>query len=186
MYQRASASPAQKPSMAPTAFRLPESAPHRPPLSITARICPVPSWGLDAPGFCFLLPCDLGGDTCSLNSNRPPPPQPSVNRKLDLQVFLSFLRAPRSGRWRKSTLRTSHHALGDGSGSSCPQPLSAGAVTLPCDLQKPLTFGVSERIKIGNCLHLPHGVDGFHSSHGTLAQRAMAAVPAFSDVTINT
>ena len=83
-------------------------------------------------------------------------------------------------------MKTSHHTLGEGFGSSCLQPLSSGALTLPCDLQKPLTFGVSERIKIGNSLHLPHGVDGFHSSHSTLAQRATAAVPAFSDVTINT
>lgn len=79
-----------------------------------------------------------------------------------------------------------HHALGEGFGPSCLQPPSAGTLTLPCDLQKPLTFGVSERIKIRNCLRLPHGVDGFHSSYSTLAQRATAAVPAFSDVTINT
>lgn len=54
------------------------------------------------------------------------------------------------------------------------------------DLQKPLTFGVSERIKIGNRFCLPHRVDSFHSSHGTLAPRAAAAMPAFLDVTINT
>lgn len=58
--------------------------------------------------------------------------------------------------------------------SSCPQPASAGdheglvLVTLLGDLQKLLTFGVSERIKIGNRLCLPHGVDSFHSSHTAL------------------
>ena len=68
---------------------------------------------------------------------------------------------------------TGHHALGKGSlhlpaASTCGAHAGLVLVTLLWDLQKLLTFGASERIKIGNRLCLPHGVDSFHSSHTAL------------------
>lgn len=55
--QRASASPAQKPSMAPTAYgKAPTPFPSLPP----SCACSVPSVGLDVPGFKFLCLCKPG------------------------------------------------------------------------------------------------------------------------------
>ena len=42
-----------------------------PPLPSMSQACSMPSLGLDAPGFPFLFPCDLGCVTCSLNSCPP-------------------------------------------------------------------------------------------------------------------
>lgn len=109
MCQRASASPAQKPSVAPLPSPFLSLAPTgRPSQAGPEFVLRCPGGWMHL-GFIFCSHVTLGG---YLLTKQAPPP--AIKGKLEPQVSLSALRAPRSRCWREGTLRGAATPSGKG------------------------------------------------------------------------